>query len=67
MAEIGVFLPEEAESLLGASSTPALIERLVALALAALGLVLDILKVPVRELAPEVDVMFTGSAWKRSH
>ena len=67
MAETGVFLPDEAESLLGTSSKPALMERLVALALAALELVLDILNVPVRELAPDVDVTFTGSAWKRSH
>ena len=61
-AETGVFLPDEAESLLGTSSKPALIERLVALALAALELVLDILNVPVNELAPDVDVTFTGSA-----
>ena len=54
-------LPDEAESLLGMSSRPALMERLPALALAALELVLDILNVPVIELAPDVDVTFTGS------
>ena len=57
-----MFLPDEAESLLGTSSKPALTERLVALALAALELVLDMLNVPVNELAPDVDVTFTGSA-----
>ena len=61
-AEIGVVLPDEAESLLGTSSRPALMERLFALALAALELVLDMLNVPVNELAPDVDVTFTGSA-----
>ena len=61
MAETGVFLPDEAESILGTSSKLALMERLVALALAALELVLDMLNVPVIELAPDVDVTFTGS------
>ena len=60
-AETGVVLPDEAESLLGTSSKPALIERLVACALAALELVLDMLNVPVIEPVPDVDVTFTGS------
>ena len=65
-AEIGVVLPDEAESLLGTSSKPALMERLVALALAALELVLDMLNVPDKELVPDVDVTLTGSTWKHS-
>jgi hypothetical protein len=63
-----VFLPDEAESLLGTSGKPALIERLVALALKALELVLDILKVPPdSELAAEADEMWPGSPWDFSH
>ena len=68
MAETGVFLPDEAESLLGTSSKPALMERLVALALAAFELELVMLNVPPdNELAPDAEVTFTGSTCNRSH
>ena len=63
-----MFLPDEAESTLGTSGKPALAERLVALALAALELVLDILKVPPdKELAPEADEIRPGSPKDFSH
>ena len=63
-----MFLPEEGELPRGTSGKPALAERLVALALAALELVLDILKVPPdKELAPEADEIRPGSPWDFSH
>ena len=66
-AEPGVFPPDEVEALLGRSSKHALMERRFALARAALELVLDILKVPDNELAPDVEVTLTGSARGRLH
>ena len=67
-AEGGVFFQKEGELPRGTSGKPALAARLVALALGALELVLDILKVPPdSELAPEADEIRPGSPKDFSH
>ena len=67
-AEGGVFFQKEGELPRGTSGKPALAARLVALALGALELVLDILKVPPdSELAPEADEICPGSTKDDTH
>ena len=67
-AEDGVFILEEGELPRGTLGMPALAARLVALALGAFELVLDILKVPSdRELAPDADEICPGSPKDDTH
>ena len=63
----GEFPPDEAEALLGRAGTPRLAERRPFLARKALELVLDMLKVPEADSAPDVVVTCTGSSRDAGH